>query len=571
MTSRRYTPATLVAAIALGLTAPAAAPAATPLPPTPPTPGRTGRLLVLLDNPSVRAAVLALPGLHADGAQVPQIGLLTVRPAGGQLLAPLVPLLRRLPGVRSVQFERRHALRVVPNDPALTAPEVSPGTPPGTMLQWWIPRLNAPAAWDITRGAGASVAVIDTGIDGGHPEFQGKIEQAIDLDDTPSAGPATADEVGHGTHVASLACAAGDNSQGLVGVGLDCKLIVIKSDLSDGSLARSLVKATDLRAGAVNMSFGTDGKLPPVQAVVEAVEYAVSKDTVLVAAAADAPVEEQGDPANLLQTTGTGADLNSSRGLVVTSVDFNGQRSPFAGRGSQISMASFGSFVAGGGPPGLFGAFPGNPTVLESSGSLLFPRPPCNCRSQFNGDQRFAYLQGTSMAAPMVAAAAALMRNLNPDLTAADVIRVLKQTAARPPGSGWNADLGWGILDVGAAVGTARAIDRRPPSSRLSGPARVRPARSFTIRWSGTDQAPPSLQPSGVETYEVYRSTNRRSYKRIGRTADLRMKVSARAGSRYRFYTLAVDHAGNREAVPPRPDLSVRVVRTRGPALAARH
>ncbi|MDX6707842.1 MAG: serine protease [Solirubrobacteraceae bacterium] len=559
-------PAALSVAVAVGLAlaVPASAPAAQP------ASERTGRLLVLLDNPSVRAAVLALPGLRADGAEVPQIGLLTVRPVGGQLLAALVPLLRRLPGVRSVQFERRHALRILPNDPALTAPEVSAGTPPGTMLQWWIPRLNAPAAWDITRGAGASVAVIDTGIDGGHPELQGKVEQAIDLDDTPNTGPATADEIGHGTHVASIACAAGDNGQGLVGVGLDCKLIVIKSDLSDGSLARSVVKAADLDAGAVNMSFGTSGRVPPVQAVVEAVDYAVAKDTVLVAAAADSPVEEQGDPANLLQTTGTGPDINSSRGLVVTSADFNGQRSPFAGRGSQISMASFGSFVAGSGPPGLFGAFPGNATELESGGSLLFPKPACNCRSQFNGDPRFAYLQGTSMAAPMVTAAAALMRNLNPDLTAADVIRVLKQTAARPAGSGWSPDLGWGILDVGAAVGAARAIDRRSPASRLSGPARVRTARSFTIRWSGADQAPPGLEPSGIEAYDVYRSTNRRPYKRIARTAELRMKVSARAGSRYRFYTLAGDRAGNREAVPPRPDLSVRVIRTRGQALAAR-
>jgi serine protease len=545
-----------VAAVALVLAAPAAAPAA---PPAPAASELTGRLLVLLGNPRARAAVLALPGLRADGAQVPQIGLVTVRPIGGQLLGALAPLLRRLPGVRSVQFERRHTLRVLPNDPALTAPEVSPGTPPGTTLQWWIARVNAPAAWDLTRGGGASVAVIDTGVDSGHPEFEGKIEQAIDLDDRPNTGPATVDETGHGTHVSSLACAAANNNRGLVGVGLDCKLIVIKSDLSDGSLARSIVKAADLHADAVNMSFGTSGKVAPVQAIIEAVDYAVAKDVVLVASAADSPVEEQGDPANLLQTTGTGSDLNSGRGLVVTSADFNGQRSPFAGRGSQISMASFGSFLNGLGPPGLFGAFPGNQTELEGGGGLLFPRPPCNCRSQFNGDTRFAYLQGTSMAAPMVTAAAALMRNLNPDLKATDVIRVLKETASRAAGSGWSHDLGWGILNVAAAVGTARAIDRRPPASRLTGPTRVRAARAFTIRWSGRDETSPGLESSGIQTYDVYRSTNRRAYKRIARTADLRVKVSARPGSRYRFYTLAVDRAGNREAIPPRPDLSTRV------------
>lgn len=550
-------PLGLLAALALAaLTAPAAAPAATS---ATAAPELTGRLLVLLGNPSARASVLALPGLRLDGAQVPHIGLLTVRPIGGQLLGALAPLLRRLPGVRSVQFERRHTLRVQPNDPALTTPELSPGTPPNTMRQWWIPRINAPAAWDVTRGAGASVAVIDTGIDGGHPEFEGKVEQAIDLDDGRNTGPATADEIGHGTHVSSLACAAANNNRGLVGVGFDCKLIVIKSDLSDGSVARSIVKAADLRADAVNMSFGTTGRLPPVQAIIEAVNYAVAKDVVLVASAADAAVEEQGDPANLLQTTGTGSDLNSGRGLVVTAADFNGQRSPFAGRGSQISMASFGSLLAGLGPPGLLGAFPGNQAELERDGGLLFPRPPCNCRSQLNGDTRFAYLQGTSMAAPMVTAAAALMRNLNPDLKATEVIRVLKETASRPAGSGWSPDLGWGILDVAAAVGTARAIDRGAPTSRLFGPKRVRTGRTFRVRWSGTDPAPAGLQASGIRTYEVYRSTNRRPYKRIARTAQLRMKVGARPGSRYRFYTLAVDRAGNREAIPPRPDLSTRV------------
>jgi hypothetical protein len=161
----------------------------------------------------------------------------------------------------------------------------------------------------------------------------------------------------------------------------------------------------------------------------------------------------------------------------------------------------------------------------------------------------------------MVTAAAALMRNLNPDLKAADVIRVLKETASRPAGSGWNAELGWGILDVAAAVRAARAIDRRPPASQLTGPKRVRKARAFTIRWTGADEATPGLESSGIATYTVYRSTNRQPYKRIVRTNQLQMKVSARPGSRYRFYTIAVDGAGNREAIPPRPDLSTRVDR----------
>jgi serine protease len=529
---------TLLAVVALA--APATAAAATP----------TGRLLVSLapqgtggSLPAAVASLLSLPLLRRDGAQVPQIGLVSVRPATGVALAALARLLRGRAGVRSVQVEHRHELRLAPNDPALTAPETSPGAPPGTTLQWWIPRLGLPAAWDITRGAGATVAVIDTGIDSGHPDLAGKIQQSIDNDAISSHGPATTDENGHGTHVSSMACAAGDNGVGIVGVGLDCRLIVLKSDLGDGSVARSIVQAADLKADAINMSFGTDGTTPPAQAIVDAINYAAARNVVLVAAAADAPVEEQGDPANVLQPTGTGPDLTAGRGLSVTAANFADARAPFAT----------------GGPPGIFGAFPGNPTELENGGGILFPLPGCGCRSQFLGDNRWAYLQGTSMAAPMVTATAALVRHFNPDLSAADVVRLLKQTASRPAGTGWTPDLGWGIVNAGAAVTAARTIDRAPPRSRLRGPRRLRTPRPITLRWNGQDPAPAGLVASGVDHYEIYRSTNRRAYRRIKTTRATSMKLAVRPGVRYRFYSIAIDRAGNREKAPATPDLSTRV------------
>ena len=69
------------------------------------------------------------------------------------------------------------------------------------------------------------------------------------------------------------------------------------------------------------------------------------------------------------------------------------------------------------------------------------------------------------MAAPIVAAVAALARDLNPDVHAADVIRALKETASRPPGSGWSPELGWGILNAGAAL--AAIAHDRPPRAGL--------------------------------------------------------------------------------------------------------
>jgi hypothetical protein len=163
------------------------------------------------------------------------------------------------------------------------------------------------------------------------------------------------------------------------------------------------------------------------------------------------------------------------------------------------------------------------------------------------------------MAAPIVAATAALARALNPDVHAADVIRVLKDTASRPAGSGWSPELGWGILNAGAALAAVRTIDRRPPVSKLRGPSLVRQPRVVKLIWSGRDRAPAKLTASGIAYYEVYRSTNRGAYRRIKHTKATGLSVRMLPGARYRFYTVAVDKAGNREAVPAKPDLSTRV------------
>jgi subtilisin family serine protease len=524
----------------------------------------TGRLLVSLDEqPSVRAhaataqAVAARAGVRRARPDVPQIGLMTVRVPADRSAASAARVLRSLPGVASVQREERAQLRYVPNDPSLTAPE--PAGPPGTPLQWWALRQGLPAAWDFTRGAEATVAVIDTGIDAGHPEFAGLLGETADFDDNPSHGVATGDEVGHGTHVASIACAAGDNAFGLTGAGFGCKLIVAKTDLSDGSIARSIVWAADHGADAINMSFGTDGTRAAADAVVRAVDYAYGRGVVLVGAAADEATEEQGDPANLLQPTGSGPDISQGKGLSVTAANFYDQRASFAGFGSQISLAAYGAFQSPNGPRGIFGAFPGNTTEIET-GSLVPPTAPCSCRTEFNGDGRYAYLQGTSMAVPMVAATAAVVRRINPDLGAAGVIRLIKETATRPPGSEWSPNLGWGILNGGAAVVRARVTDLRAPSSRLGQPASTRSTR-VKLHWSGTDTAPPGLVASGVERFEVWRSANGRGFRKLTSTRGRSLVTRVKRGSRYAYYTVAIDRAGNREAAPSVADARIRIPR----------
>lgn len=522
--------------------------------------GTTGRLLVTYDAqvPTARTSAVRAVIARSGGARagsLPRLRTDVVRPPTGVGPAAFARTLRRVRGVRRVQVERRHELRYQPDDPALVTPEPR-ATAPGTPLQWWAQRTGLFRAWDVTRGDGARVAVIDTGIDAGHPDLAGRILAAVD-DDAPGGGTATTDEIGHGTHVASMACAAGDNGTGLVGAGFGCRMLIFKTDLSDGSVARSIVAATDAGAHAINMSFGTDGRRPAAQVIVDAVAYAVRHDVVLVAAAADEPVQEQGDPSNVLQPTGTGPDIAAGRGLSVTAANFHDQRASFAGLGSQISLAAYGAYNVSGGPRGIFGAFPAQRTRLEQ-GSIF--TSGCNCRAALEGDERYAYLQGTSMAAPIVSAVAALVRELNPDLTALEVVRLLKETAARPAGTGWSAELGWGILDAGAAISVARGIDRRAPVSRLRRTAGPRDGR-VTLRWTVRDAAPARLLPSGLDTIEVWRSANGRKARRVARTRKSSVRLKVARGSRYDFFTIAVDKAGNRELAPTRADVRVRASR----------
>jgi subtilisin family serine protease len=445
------------------------------------------------------------------------------------------------------------AQALVPDDPAMLSLAAAGGAQP-LSEQWWAPRSDFPGAWDLIAARPATVAVIDTGVDASHPEIAPQLRAAVDHDSDPGHGPATVDENGHGTHVASLACGAAGNGMGIAGAGFGCGLIVEKTDLTDGSIAASIRDAVDRGADAINMSFGTDDDPSSSDAVRAAVDYAYAKDVVLVAAAADRPRREQGSPANLLQPRGTGPDLMAGKGLTVTAATSEDRRAPFAGRGSQISLAAYGAVAGDRGAPGLLGAFPSNPTLLERGGTRERPNG-CGCRTTYHGDARYAYLSGTSMAAPQVAATAAMVRRLNPDLGVRDILRVIKRSARRPAGTGWTPELGWGILDAAAAMRAARTLDRTAPTSRIVLAAQVG-GGSVALRWRGKDEAPPGVRSSGVARYEVWRSAGPGGPRLVGTTSASSLLVATVAGVRNRFYTVAVDHVGNREAPPAKDDRS---------------
>jgi subtilisin family serine protease len=94
------------------------------------------------------------------------------------------------------------ARALTPDDPGLLTLAAAGGGTTSLPDQWWAPQSGFLSAWDLVDGRGATVAVIDTGVDGSHPEIAPVLRAAVDQDSDPSRGPATVDENGHGTHVA---------------------------------------------------------------------------------------------------------------------------------------------------------------------------------------------------------------------------------------------------------------------------------------------------------------------------------------------------------------------------------
>jgi len=328
--------------------------------------------------------------------------------------------------------------RLVPADPAYA--ESDPNAPGGDAYQWNLRRSGFERAWQRSRGGRAKVAVIDTGADLGHPDLGPSVDVAVDHDDSLLHGGAESDEVGHGTHVAGMACGESDNGFGIASAGFGCRMLVYKTDLSISSISESVIEATDRDADVINMSFGGEGSS---QTLRNAVNRAYDNGVVLVAAAANDDTDDQGIPASFLQQTGTGPDIDAGIGLVVTAAEYDGSRAWFLpGRGSGISLAAYGA--AGEGFRGIFSAWPGPVTEIETielCGS---------CRGSFSGDDRFGYLEGTSMATPQVAGAAALIRSKRPKMTADRVIRLLKSHANRS--AGYSDTLGWGILNANRSL-----------------------------------------------------------------------------------------------------------------------
>jgi subtilisin family serine protease len=208
---------------------------------------------------------------------------------------PLRKPARRRNAPKNAQPGRR-----VPNDPLW--PEA-----------WSLVKLRGPEAWAHTTGAPSTVvAVLDTGVDLGHPDLKGAFVQGHDFvndDADPS------DDHGHGTMIAGIVAAQSDNNIGVASYCWRCSLMPLKVIGANGigsssDVAEAIVWATDHGARVVNMSLVFAGDDP---AVASAVKYARERGVVVVAAAGntgDAAVMYPAAYAGVVSVAGTdGADV----------------------------------------------------------------------------------------------------------------------------------------------------------------------------------------------------------------------------------------------------------------------
>ncbi len=314
-------------------------------------------------------------------------------------------------------------------------------------------QINAPTAWDTTRGdASLILAVIDTGIDFTHPEFAGRLLPGYDFANK-DADPT--DDNGHGTHVAGIAAAGIDNALGMAGMAGQVKILPVKvlnasnvGWMSD--VAAGITYAVDQGAKVINLSLAATKESLPVQ---DAIIYAVSKGVVVIAAGGNDNTDVARYPAVYDNVIALGA----------TAFD-----------GSRWAMSDFGQNID-----------------LMAPGSTVWSTRPGNT---------YAFMSGTSMAAPHAAGVAALMLSVNPNLTPAQIKQALQETAVDMGAPGVDTTYGYGLLNAGEAVASIPAGSAQPPVTGktaalvtdVSGNGVVDPGDTlrYTISVGNADAAP---------------------------------------------------------------------------------
>ncbi|MEW1684460.1 type VII secretion-associated serine protease mycosin [Streptomyces sp. NPDC093594] len=295
--------------------------------------------------------------------------------------------------------------------------------------QWGLDALHTDRAWNTTRGAGVTVAVLDTGVEADHPDLDGNVLAGKDL---VGFGAREGDEAWarHGTAMAGIIAGHGHgpgNGDGVLGVAPEAKILPVRVILEDKDPARAKARSTrgnalaegirwaaDHGADVINLSLGDDSaSAHPEPGEDEAIQYALGKGVVVVASAGNGG--EKGDRISY-PAAYPGV-------IAATAVDRYGTRAPFSTRRWYATVSA----------PGV---------------DVIIADP----------DHKYYEGWGTSAAAAFVSGAVALVRSAHPDLTPAQIKRLLEDTARNAPAAGRDDSRGFGFVDPAAAIEAAARL-----------------------------------------------------------------------------------------------------------------
>ena len=341
-----------------------------------------------------------------------------------------------------------------------TPPVVKPPNDPLFPYQWNLQAIQVPGAWAVSRGRGATVAVLDSGV---AYENRGRYRRAPDLAGTrfvagwdfvkndahPDDVPPADGRRTHGTQIAGIVAETPDNGIGGAGVAPDTSIMPIRvlgPDLSGAAMtiARGLRFAADHGANVANLSIAG---LAGTRVLKDAIDYAYSKGVTVVAAAGNDGRSQVSFPAAYPKVISVGA------------VGRDRSRASYSNYGGALDLVAPGG--AGEGVDTGYG--PGDGVVAQTvkGGPSQF----CYC-----------FTASTSAAAAEVSGVAALLIGSGRATTPAEVRRALL-AGARPLGSGgWNRQYGAGLVQ---AWGALVATDPRPRSTGTS-------TGSSGSSWSGS-------------------------------------------------------------------------------------
>jgi subtilisin family serine protease len=384
--------------------------------------------------------------------QPPEISRTYVLELDGALRGRLAEILNNLradPDVEFAEEDKIVSANFSPNDPYF----LSSGSWGQTYDDLWgIKKIGAPAAWDTSTGTGVIVAVVDTGIDYSHPDIVNNIwsntkeivGNGIDddhngyIDDVRGwdfIGPSVTnpqqsndpiDHQGHGTHVAGIIAAEGNNGIGIIGVAWHAQVMAVKGldDQGiglDSTLAPAIMYAANNGADVISASWGGPGYS---QTIADAVSYAYNLGAVFVAAAGN----NGGDardfyPAALWNV------------ITVAASDSNDNLASFSNSGSKIDVAA----------PGV------DILSLQASGTNL----------GITVSPGYTRASGTSMATPHVSGLAALILSQNANYSNEDVRQVLRASATDLGTPGYDLSFGYGRINAAAALSVSSVLEAK--------------------------------------------------------------------------------------------------------------